>query len=268
MPFTDTHTHLYDDAYDADRAEVIARARAAGVSRMVAIGAGLDSSRAALALARERPDIVATVGVHPHEAKDFNEAQWEELRAMADDPRVRAIGEIGLDYHYDFSPRAAQHACFQAQMSLAANTGLPVVIHMREAEEDVYAVLRSALSEHPPAEDGGHGAPGPILMHCFLGGPEWAEKWLALGCMLGVGGAVTFKKSDALREAVRLAPLDRLLLETDCPYMTPHPYRGKRNEPAHIPHIAEAVAQAKGLTVEEVATATTENALRIFGHLW
>jgi TatD DNase family protein len=136
---------------------------------------------------------------------------------------------------------------------------------MREAEEDVYAALKAARAENGPAEDGGHGATGPVIMHCFLGGPEWAEKWLALDCLLGIGGAVTFKKSDALREAVRLAPLDRLLLETDCPYMTPHPYRGKRNEPSYIPLVARGIADAKGISIEEVAAATTENALRVFG---
>lgn len=265
MQLTDTHTHLYDEAYDEDRAEVIARAEAAGVTRMIAIGAGMDSSRAALALAETRSDIIATVGVHPHEAGDFDEAQWERIREMARHPKVRAIGEIGLDYHYDFSPRAAQQSCFQSQMSLAAHLGLPVVIHMREAEEDVYSVLRGALAERVPAEDGGHGRVGPVVMHCFLGGPEWAERWLGLGCLLGIGGAITFKKADDLREAVRLAPLDRLLLETDCPYMTPHPHRGKRNEPAHVSLVAETLAGLKGLTVEALAAAATENAVRVFG---
>lgn len=266
MTFTDTHTHLYDEAYDEDRADVFTRAEEAGVSRMIAIGAGMESSRAALALAQGRPNIIATAGVHPHEARNFNEAQWREIRAMAERPEVRAIGEIGLDYHYDFSPREAQHECFQAQMSLAANLGLPVVIHMREAEEDVYEVLKSALSQHPPSEDGGKGRVGPVVMHCFLGGPEWAERWLDLGCYLGIGGAVTFKRSDDLREAVRHAPLDRLLLETDCPYMTPHPYRGKRNEPCHIPLIAQTIADLRGIAVEELAAVTTRNAVDVFGN--
>lgn len=265
MELTDTHTHLYDEAYDDDRAEVIARAEAAGIRRMVAIGAGMESSRAALALAETRADLIATVGVHPHEAAGFDEAQWESIRAMAQRPKVRAIGEIGLDYHYDFSPREAQQSCFQAHMSLAANLGLPVVIHMREAEEDVYSVLEGVMAAHGPAEDGGKGRMGPVVMHCFLGGPDWAERWLALGCLLGVGGAITFKKSDDLREAVRLAPLDRLLLETDCPYMTPHPYRGQRNEPCHTSLVAQAVADVKGISVEEIAAATTQTALKVFG---
>jgi TatD DNase family protein len=267
MQLTDTHTHLYGEEYDEDRAETVDRAEAAGVTRLVAIGAGLDSSEAAVALAESRPNVIAAVGVHPHEARDFDEPQWEKIRSLALRPDVRAIGEIGLDYHYDFSPREAQRACFQAQLSLAAHAGLPVVIHMREAEEEVYEVLKAAVAAHPPSEDGGTGAVAGIIMHCFLGGPEWAEKWLGLGCLLGIGGAVTFKKSNELREAIRTAPLDRLVLETDCPYMTPHPYRGKRNEPSYIPLVAQAVADAKGLTVEEVAAATTANALAFFG-MW
>jgi TatD DNase family protein len=265
MQLTDTHTHLYGEEYDADRAEVVARAETAGVTRLVAIGAGLASSEVAVALAETLPNMIAAVGVHPHEARDFDESQWQRIRALAERPAVRAIGEIGLDYHYDFSPREAQRACFQAQLSLAAHAGLPVVIHMREAEDDVYDVLKAAVAPHPPSEDGGAGAIRGVVMHCFLGGPGWAEKWLALGCLLGIGGAATFKKSNELREAIRITPLNRLLLETDCPYMTPHPYRGKRNEPAYIPLVAQAVADAKGITVEEVAAATTANALGIFG---
>lgn len=261
----DTHTHIYGPEYDEDREEALERAKEAGVARLIAIGAGLESSRAALQLAIAHPNVIATVGVHPHEAKDFDEGQWAEIRAMADHPKVRAIGEIGLDYHYDFSPKGAQVFTFQSQMSLASGKEMPVVIHMREAEDEVYAALKSALSDNGPGERGSAGRVGPIVMHCFLGGPAEAERWLGLGCTLGIGGAVTFKKMDALREAVRLAPLDRILLETDCPYMTPHPHRGKRNESSYIPLVARTVAEVKGLSLEEVAAATTANADRIFG---
>lgn len=235
---------------------------------MVAIGAGMASSRAAVRLAERHRSVVATVGVHPHEAKEMNEDAWNELAGLIDHPRVRAIGEIGLDYHYDFSPRSDQVAAFQSQMSLASGTGMPVVIHMREAEDEVYAVVKSTLANNGPGERGSAGRVGPILMHCFLGGPEEAERWLGLGCVLGIGGAVTFKKLDALREAVRLAPLDRIVLETDCPYMAPIPHRGRRNEPAHVSLVAARVAEVKGLTVEEVAAATTATAERIFGVWW
>lgn len=254
MQLIDTHTHIYGHEYEEDRDAAMARAREAGVTRMAAIGAGLESSRAALELARAHPSVIATVGVHPHEARGFDEAQSAELRALAADPNVRAIGEIGLDYHYDFSLRAAQAAAFEAQLALAAEMGRPVVIHMREAEDDVHHILKSA-----PA------GIGAIVMHCFLGGPQEAARWLDLGFLLGIGGAVTFKKMEALRETARFAPLDRILLETDCPYMTPHPHRGRRNEPAYVALVAQAVAEARGQTVEEIAAATTGNALEFYG---
>lgn len=261
----DTHAHIQGAEYDDDRDDVLRRAVEAGVERIVAIGADMATSRAAVEMARRYPGIVATIGVHPHDAKSFGDAEWAELRQLAADPMVRAIGEIGLDYHYDFSRRLDQQRCFQSQMSLAAYFGLPVVVHMREAEEHVYSVLKAALADNGPSEDGGKGRVGPIVMHCFLGDAEWAAKWLDLGCYLGIGGAVTFKKMDALRDAVRMIPMDRLLLETDCPYMTPHPHRGKRNEPAYTALVARTVAEVKGVSLEEVADATTANARTIFG---
>jgi TatD DNase family protein len=261
----DTHAHIQGAEYDEDREEALARAAEAGVTRVIAIGADMPTSHAALALAETNHGIVATIGVHPHDSRTFTPEHWAELKAMAASPRVRAIGEIGLDYHYDFSPRPAQQACFQSQMSLASYFGLPVVIHMREAEDDVHAVLKAALANNGPAEDGGKGCIGPIVMHCFLGDTEGARKWLDMGCYLGIGGAATFKKMDTLREAVRFIPLDRLLLETDCPYMTPMPHRGKRNEPAYTAIVARAVAEVKGLPLEAVAEATTANAESVFG---
>ncbi|HEY3269552.1 MAG TPA: TatD family hydrolase [Armatimonadota bacterium] len=265
METVDTHAHIQGEDFNDDRPEALARAAEAGVRRIVAIGADMPTSEAAVILADAEEGVIATVGVHPHDAKTFNEAQWERLKALAARPKVRAIGEIGLDYHYDFSPRPAQQTCFQGQIALAAHLGLPAVIHMREAEDDVYHVLKGAMAANGPAEDGGRGRIGPVIMHCFLGGPAEAERWLALGCYLGIGGAVTFKKMDALREAVKAIPLDRLLLETDCPYMTPAPHRGQRNEPAYIPLVCAAVAKAKGLSEAEVAAATTLNAEAVFG---
>jgi TatD DNase family protein len=263
--FIDTHAHIQGAEYDEDRDEVVLRATASSVERIVAIGADMASSRAAVEIAGTHPGIVATVGVHPHDAKTFGDAEWDELRQLAGNPRVRAIGEIGLDYHYDLSPRIDQQRCFQSQVSLAAYFGLPVVVHSREAEEHVHSVLKASLDDNGPSEDGGRGRIGAIVMHCFLGDSEWARKWLDLGCYLGIGGAVTFKKMDALRDAVRTIPMDRLLLETDCPYMTPHPHRGQRNEPAYTALVAKTVAEVKGISLEAVADATTANARTIFG---
>lgn len=261
----DTHAHIQTAEFDEDREEVIQRSVGAGVGRIIAIGADMPSSRAAVELAEVHAGIIATIGVHPHDAKSFTDADWAELKALAANPRVRAIGEVGLDYHYDFSPRLAQQTCFQSQVSLAAYFGMPIVIHMREAEDHVYEVLKAALVENGPSEDGGKGRIGPVVMHCFLGDPTWSRKWLDLGCYLGIGGAVTFKKMGTLRDAVRFIPMDRLLLETDCPYMTPHPHRGQRNEPAYVALVADTVAQVKGLSLDEVADATTANARAVFG---
>jgi TatD DNase family protein len=265
MELIDTHAHLQADAFDGDRAETLERARQAGVTRVVAIGADLASSKAALALADGNPSIIATVGVHPHDARNFTQDQWDELVEMVGDDRARAIGEIGLDYHYDFSPREAQQFAFQSQLSLAATFGLPVVVHEREAFDDMLATLKVAFREGPPSEDGGVGHIGHVVMHCFLGDTEQARVWLDLGCHIGIGGAVTFKKMEALREAAAFIPLDRLLLETDCPYMAPHPHRGQRNEPAHTALVAQTVAEMKGLKLDDVARATTDNAFRVFG---
>lgn len=250
----DSHAHIQADAFDADRATVLDRAYAAGVGRIVVIGSNVEDSRAGLELARADDRLVCTVGVHPHDARLLDDAGMAALREMAADPNVRAIGEIGLDFHYDFSPRDQQREAFAQQLALAAGLGLPVVIHVRESEEEAFAMLRDR-----PA-----GIPN-VVMHCFLGDPDWARRWLDLGCDLGVGGAMTFMKMDALREAVATVPLDRLLLETDCPYMTPAPHRGRRNEPAYVPFVCEAVARTKGLTGEAVAEATTANTERVFG---
>lgn len=250
----DTHAHLQADAFDADRAAMLDRAGAAGVGRVVVIGSNVDDSRAGLEMARTDSRLVCTVGVHPHDARLLDHPGLTALREMTADPNVRAIGEIGLDFHYDFSPRDRQREAFTVQLALAAELGLPVVIHVRESEEEAYAMLRDRPAGIPH-----------VVMHCFLGAADWARRWLDLGCVLGVGGAVTFRKMDALREAIAMVPLDRLLLETDCPYMTPVPHRGRRNEPAYIPFVCKAVAQVKGPTPEAVAEATTVNAEAVFG---
>ena len=248
----DSHCHLDDKQFDPDRDEVIARARAAGIDRMMAIGTGdgPPDLEAALRLARTHPFIYATVGVHPHDASKAMPETNTALEALATDPKVLAIGEIGLDYHYDFSPRNVQRAVFIDQLNLAARVRKPIVIHTREAWDDTLRILREHWT-------------GAGIIHCFSGGPEEARQALDLGFYLAFGGVLTFPKADALREAARLAPEDRLLIETDAPYLAPVPKRGKRNEPAFIVETARRLAQVRGVAPERIAEVTTRN----FEHL-
>ncbi|MBN1192703.1 MAG: TatD family hydrolase [Coriobacteriia bacterium] len=200
------------------------------------------------------PEVRLVVGWHPHNAKDGDEALYERLREVASDPRVGAFGELGLDFHYDHSPRDEQRAWFRRHLELAHEVGLPVEIHLREAHDEGLTLL--AETGIPQAG---------CIIHCFTEGPELAERFLELGCHISFAGPVTFKKSDALREAARVVPLDRLLVETDCPFLAPHPYRGRKNEPAFAVLNAAAVAEAKGVSSAEVATAALGNARELFG---
>jgi len=254
MDLIDAHAHLDASQYDADRDDVIARARAAGIGQMIAVGqwhAPGDFGGAAALAARHPGLFFATVGIHPHEVAKVPATDWQQLEEIAARPETVAIGETGLDYHYDFSPREEQRRWFRFQIDLAKRLAKPLVVHTREADDDTVAMLREA-------------APEQGVIHCFTGGPDRARAYLDLGLYLSVAGVITFKNADDLREAVRIAPLDRLLIETDCPYLAPIPYRGKRNEPAYVRHVAEKVAEVKGLPVEEVARATTENTRRFF----
>jgi TatD DNase family protein len=248
----DSHCHLDDKQFDPDRAEVVARAREAGVERMMAIGTGdgPPDLEAALRLARQHDFIYATVGVHPHDAAKATPETFAALEALSRESKVLAIGEIGLDYHYDFSPRDVQHDVFVAQLKLAATAGKPVVIHTREAWEDTLALLR----EH---------ASGAGIIHCFSGGPEEARQALDLGFYLSFGGVVTFPKAEALRDAARMAPEDRLLVETDAPYLAPVPKRGKRNEPAFMVETARRLGEVRGVAPERIAEITTANFERL-----
>jgi TatD DNase family protein len=248
----DSHCHLDDKQFDPDRAEVIARAREAGVERMMAIGTGdgPPDLEAAVRLARQHDFIYATVGVHPHDAAKATPETFAALGALARESKVLAIGEIGLDYHYDFSPRVVQHEVFVEQLKLAATAGKPVVIHTREAWEDTLALLR----EH---------ASGAGIIHCFSGGPEEARQALDLGFYLSFGGVVTFPKAEALRDAARIAPEDRLLVETDAPYLAPVPKRGKRNEPAFMVETARRLGEVRGVAPERIAEITTANFERL-----
>ncbi len=253
----DTHLHLDFDAFDADRDEVVARAVEAGVHQMITIGINVETSRRAVALAERYEAVYAAVGVHPNEAHTWTPEVDAELRALAAHPKVVAIGEIGLDYHWERVPPEHQHLVFRAQLRLAADVGLPVVIHDREAHDDVVRVVQEWVSEAGVGTRTG-------VFHCFSGDREMAGRVLDLGFYVGVDGPVTFKNARRLHALVAELPLDRLLVETDAPFLTPHPYRGRRNEPAHVRLVAQRVAELRGVSVEEVARATSHNARRLF----
>jgi TatD DNase family protein len=252
VKLVDSHCHLDDKQFDPDRDDVIARARGAGVERMMAIGTGSGPPdlEAALRLARQYDFIYATVGVHPHDASKATPETFAAMEALAGESKVLGIGEIGLDYHYDFSPRDVQREVFIEQLKMAGRAGKPIVIHTREAWDDTLLVLREHWS-------------GSGIIHCFSGGPEEARSALDLGFYLSFGGVLTFPKADALREAARLALEDRLLVETDAPYLAPAPKRGKRNEPAFIVETARRLAEVRGIAPERIAEVTTENFERL-----
>jgi len=248
VKLVDSHCHLDDAKFDPDREETIARARAAGIETLMAIGTGQGPPdlEAGIRLADQYPFIYATVGVHPHDASKATPETFERLRQLANHPKVLAIGEIGLDYHYDFSPRDVQRAAFARQLEIAAEAAKPIVIHTREAWADTLALL-------------GERWRGGGIMHCFTGGPREAEEALALGFHLSFGGVLTFPKAENVREAARITPPDRLLVETDCPYLAPAPHRGKRNEPAFMTETVRRLAELRGQPVEEVSALTSAN---------
>ncbi|HSB19128.1 MAG TPA: TatD family hydrolase [Anaeromyxobacteraceae bacterium] len=257
MPrLVDSHAHLDFEDYRADLGAVVERARAAGVSRIVCIGlwrAPGDFGNA-LELATGDPGTFsATAGVHPHECARVPEADWRRLEELARDPRVVGVGETGLDFHYDHSPRPAQVESFRRSLRIAREAGKPVVVHVREADE---ACAQALASEGVPPAGG--------VIHCFTGDAAAARRYLDLGLFLSVAGVVTFKAAEALREAVRTVPRDRLLVETDCPFLAPVPWRGKRNEPAYVARTAEKVAELWGTSPEVVGEITSDNARRLF----
>jgi TatD DNase family protein len=248
----DTHCHLADAAFADDTREVVDRAAAAGVGHMVVVGESRAAAAQALALAGAESRISATAGVHPHVAGEWNEASAAWLAVALRDERVVAAGEMGLDYHYDHSPRDRQREAFEAQLALAASAGKPAVIHAREADDDVAAILRN----HP----------GTVaILHSFSSGPTVLEAGLALGHYVSFSGMITFK-SWRQDDAIRRVPRERLLVETDAPYLAPVPHRGRRNEPAFVVQVAERLGQVLGIAADEVARFTTENATRVFGN--
>ncbi len=249
MKLVDSHCHLDDEQFAADRDAAIERARAAGVERMMAIGTGNGPPdlEAGLRLARQYSFIYATVGVHPHDAAKATPETFDRLAELAREAEVLAVGEIGLDYHYDFSPRDVQRSVFVRQLELASAERKTIVIHTREAWEDTLTLVRE------------YGLPFGGIMHCFTGGPKEAEQALELGFHLAFGGILTFPKADSVREAAALTPENRLLIETDSPYLAPVPHRGKRNEPAFVVETARRLAELRGITPETIATVTTSN---------
>lgn len=259
MTLVDTHCHLNFNSYDDDRQAVIERAAQAGVTRIINPGIDIETSQQAINLAAVYEGVYAAVGIHPNSTADFTPTMLDEVKSLAAAPSVIAIGEIGLDYHWGKSPKTRQFTAFEAQLALASALALPVIIHNREASEDVITILESWVADLP---DTLKDRPG--VLHSFSAPPEIAARALAAGFYLGFTGPVTFKKADALRAIARDVPLERLLVETDGPFLTPMPHRGKRNEPAHIPLIVERLAGLKQMTADNLGTATTENAVRLF----
>jgi len=247
----DSHAHIHSPQFDADREDVVARALESGLVALLDVGTDLDTSRAAVALAERYEFVFAAVGVHPHDAAALAPGVLDELRVLAQHPKVVAIGEIGLDYYRDLAPREIQRHAFAEQLVLAQELGLPVIVHSRDAHEDVLAIL---------AERGGRG-----VLHSYAAGLAHLDEVLDLGFCVGISGPVTFRRSQKLRDEVATVPLDRLLIETDCPYLAPEPHRGRRNEPAYVLHTAEAIAAARHMSLEALAEATTANACSVFG---
>jgi TatD DNase family protein len=255
MTLFDSHAHVDGPEFDPDRAEVLARGRAAGVQRMIVIGAVGDPSSAerSVALAESDPDIWATVATHPHDVAKMTDDWWAVHERLAPHPRVVAIGETGLDYYYDHSPREVQQVAFARVIELAHKVGKPVVCHIRDAHDDARAIL----------VEGRAGELGCVI-HCFTGTPDDAAAYAKLGYYVSFSGIVTYKTAQPLRDAVPLVPRDRLLIETDCPYLAPIPKRGKRNEPSFMVHTAEVVARCAGMSYEDLAAQTVVNTCRVF----
>ena len=251
----DSHAHIQGKEYAGEVEAVIDRAREAGVQKIVAVGGAGDmsSNTDAIALAETFPDVYATVGMHPHDAKDVGEGEVNRLRQLAAAPKVIAIGETGLDYYYDHSPREVQRRAFGRFIQMARETDMPIVVHERDAARDVADLLRSE----------GEGKLRGVI-HCFTGNYEAARAYLDSGFYLSFTGIITFKNAEPLRDVVRKVPLGRMLVETDSPYLTPVPHRGKRNEPANVRLVAEAVAKIKTISLENVAEVTTRNVRDLF----
>jgi TatD DNase family protein len=250
--FIDSHAHLEMKEFNRDRSEVIRRAKEAGVSYIITVGTTLEDGRKALSIAAQNEGVYAVIGVHPHDVKSIDAGTYDAFKILARKDKVVAYGEIGLDFFRNLSPRDVQLKRFGEQLDLAEELDLPVVIHDREAHRETMEMLKGWKGKKRG------------VVHCFSGDKAMARNCIDLGFYISIPGPVTFPKSDRLREIVRDLPSDRLLIETDCPYLTPHPHRGKRNEPAYVVHTARAIAAVKGIPLEEVGRITSQNAKEIF----
>src|SRR5436305_9369117 len=249
----DSHCHLDFPDFAPELDAVVARAEAAGIGRMVTISTRVRRHAQVLAIAERFPNVTCSVGTHPHHAHGELDITADDLIARAQHPKVVAIGEAGLDYHYDNSPRDAQEQGFRAHIAAARATGLPLVIHSREADDDIARILEQEMGQ----------GPFPAVLHCFTGGPDLARRALALGHYISFTGIVTFKNSADLRAIAQDVPADRFLVETDAPYLAPNPHRGKRNEPAYVTEVAKVLAEVRGVSFDEIARQTTENFFRL-----
>lgn len=249
----DSHAHIYDKRFDGETELILKRAAEAGVTGILTVGADMEASRETVALARKYEMLYASVGIHPHDAKEAVFKDYDRMALWAEEPKVVAIGEVGLDYHYDYSPRDVQKEVFIRQLDLARQLKKPVIIHDREAHGDVLAIVKKEAK----------GLRG--VFHCFSGSVEMAEEVIKLGFYVSIAGPVTFTNAVKLKEVAKSVPLDSLLLETDCPYLAPHPHRGSRNEPAYVRLVAEEVSRLKGIGLEELAGAATFNTKELFG---
>lgn len=258
MRLFDTHTHLGDEAFASDREAVLARAAEAGVARLAVVGMDLATSRYALCLANGRDEMTATAGIHPHEAS-CAERDWEGLEEIWGGGGVAAVGEVGLDYHYDHAPRETQRRVFERSVDAACRHRLPLVIHCREAHDDLYAILESR------AADLRHIVACAGVLHSFSGDERDLERALDLGFMISFAGVVTFRKADEVRRVATRVPSDRLLAETDCPYLAPAPRRGRRNEPAFVRHVVEKLAEIRNRPAADLSETLWTNAVRLFG---
>lgn len=255
-PLADTHCHLTLPHFDQDRQQVLTRAKEEGVNRILVPGLDLASSRRAVELSQRYPEIYAAVGIHPHNAKDWNRSTKQELRELAGSPKVVAIGEIGLDYYRDLSPREKQRSVFQDQLDLAREVELPVVIHNRKAIDDLMSCIGTWSARHPISSSG--------VLHANSADLENTRKVLEAGFYIGIAGPITYQKAEVLRRVTAELPLERVLLETDAPYLTPHPKRGKRNEPSYLQLIAQQCAILFEVSVNTISATTSQNATNLF----
>lgn len=252
----DTHAHYDDEAFDEDREAVLLSLKEAGVGLVVNIGASMASSERTVALTKQYPFVYGAVGVHPDSTSELDEEKFERLRTLASEEKIVAIGEIGLDYYWDSSPREVQKYWFERQLSLALSCDLPVVIHSREATQDTLDLMKKTYKESAGKLRG--------VIHCFSSGPEVAKEYTEMGFFIGVGGVVTFKNGKKMKEVVAAIPFEKLVIETDCPYLAPVPNRGKRNYSGYLPRVVEEIAAIRGVTAEEVIAQTEKNARALY----